>query len=763
MWVLSAALLIMCALSPGFPWKPADAQTSFDQSTFRTLQRALEGRLPLLGPESGSAEGSANTVLVIPFDVAVVHFAVQFDCYLAPPADDDIPDCSLLVRRTADDNGIVVSVASDGAWFAGTIGEDPIQRGTLRNQVVGGDFAARMSLFAIGDLGYFSVNNVLVDVLDLSGYMVPGSIAVGTGFSPGVSTSTRVLSVSQMRIWSFDDFSPPPRENTTSPYLSTGYSSQFDVIVSSEPISGPLSGALEHTSGRASFLRSGVELADLAVRLTCTHPERAEDQIWDCGVVFRLGENAEEQFRLIALSSGQWILAVGTDQVVQSGEFGFSAGEAPSTIRIEMVAQGETGWARFNDGSETPLELGARIAAGDVAAGSAFFPDTNVDGERTAYSAFSVWQIGGVELHATPAGPETVVQAESHDIHRDQVLFGLVKESLQNVSPAFGPESGVMRHDPSSITLVSATKSVEAPAVTVECDAVDDGLQQLRDCGILVRSKSDGFELRYVVVSEGFWSVSTSTGETLAQGTVSHPEGVSVTSFRLFAIPLEGDLLLGFNGEFLTRIPNPVNGPEIEVLVGSAFYSETYQEGGEVPYDQFIVWSMADYLAPLATANSERDATPVGTMTVSSGFGQPDISPPGISADPSPGTDETAIASEQAAMIALALLRPLDESGVSGYAVLSRVARSVEVTVLIASQERAVIAFVLPGSCESVDVQRASAGRIGEVDDRRLASATLEVRLTQLLSQGVYVVVVFASSDVTLATPLACGEIEAAP
>ena len=93
-----------------------------------------------------------------------------------------------------------------------------------------------------------------------------------------------------------------------------------------------------------------------------------------------------------------------------------------------------------------------------------------------------------------------------------------------------------------------------------------------------------------------------------------------------------------------------------------------------------------------------------------------------------------------------------------GYGVITRVARSIDVAVLVAHAEPGDLVVIQPGACGQLSDNPEQIEVVGEFDEHGIIAARLSVRLTQLLNFGPHSLVVYAAADDGYADPLACGE-----
>jgi hypothetical protein len=734
-------------------FQTADAAID-DALVFAALQQAISADAPDLGPQSGVLTVPDDEPALSPFGAGPRDFAVRVSCLLPTATGDPPTDCGIAFRRNAEGQSLLVSIASSGIWAYGTAGREPEQTGESHAPSSASRTTATIELFAIGSNGYLGLNGGYLATLDLSPITAGGPVAIAGGFTAGNRAGYQ-LEFEDLSIWSFDE----TVDSVGSLDSEFGPASQFASVVErvteSGPLAGPREGLLIHTEGQATFSRTGIQAADILVHLECGPPAEVAVELWDCGIVFRLGEAIDDQFRLILLSTGRWILAKGTT-TIQDGSFEPPSADSNALLQIDLVASGNTGWLGVNGAFVSPLDLSLLGTPGDVAAATAFFASTYVPGGSTPFQQFAVWEADPALIEPLfapqPAGTPAPFDP-AHDA--DARLFALLFESIIAVPPAFGPESGMMTHDPSAVTLVSSALDLQHLAARLQCAAPPDAASRLWDCGIVWRSTGSDAGLRLTVVSDGFWSLRTGAAEVLAEGSglsIDDTPG-SLLTIDLLALGAQG--LFAVNETFVARLDlSPITGPG-DILAGTAFFNETYTEGGSTHYEQFSVWPiMLQSEASAATTPSPVAASPISQPASTPA---PEIASPQGEASPDPldGIDARE-PSDQARV----LIEPLTDQDVHGYGIVTRVARSIDISVLIANAQPGDVVLLQPGACDSLSDDRQLMEPAGRLNAQGIIVTTLPLRLTDILNDG-YSMVVYAASDTDFATPLACGELVA--
>jgi hypothetical protein len=720
------ALLVVASLC--LPSLPADAQepAAFDVAAYALLAGSLPARSPYFGPESVVLSAPGEEIAPIG-EATLQDFALRFAC-----RPDGASGCRLIFR-SGGSGGIALSLFRDGHWTLGAAGQPPAQASLPDDAGPAWSLPATIDLLVAGNTGLLGVEGAHVATLDLADYPDPGVISLAAipagGDEEGVAYES-------LTIWRFD------RGDAAAAAMASGpprFITALAELAGLAPMAGPREGELEHVANRVAFARAGVTLSGMAVHLVCDAPSEAP--LWDCGIAFRLGATADAQFRLIVTSDGRWILAQGVSAVIQSGSFDAGPIASGGSIGIDLIAFGPSAAFAVNGVFVASLDVAALTEAGDVAAGTAFFPATSIVGESTPYHEFTVWALDRDPLIA--ATPQVAAGASAPP---DARLAAVLIDAATAGEPAFGPLNGELAHDPSAVTLLPSSLEVRDFALRLQCLAPAAAGDRLWDCGVIVRSSTPERQVRVVIVSDGYWSARTGAGDLIAEGT-----GLAVAVSP--SVPLSLDLLAlgdtGFllvDGVLVSRLDLSSIPAAGEALAGTAFFNETYRDDGVTDYAEFTIWSLDALTTP-------RSATPVAAPP----SGSPEA---GASGSPEPEELGTIVA-EAAPAHGAALLEPMGGAPVHGYAQFTRVARSIEVIALAINVPEGALVVVQPGGCDAL--QREGALLAGRLDDRGSLAATLDIRLTELINLGPYAAAIYPAGDTAYANPLACGAITALP
>ena len=162
-------------------------------------------------------------------------------------------------------------------------------------------------------------------------------------------------------------------------------------------IFGPAEGSLIHEANNLIISDyADVSVQNFMIQANFVTPYDTAVAGWDFGVTFRqVAPNNE--LRLVIRSDGEWNLNNRTednDNFVQDGDISAQLNLAAGVgNRIIIIAIDEFGYFFFNGEYIERLNLSDKLVAGDIGIGTGYYTDNQVDGENTAYNAFSIWPI----------------------------------------------------------------------------------------------------------------------------------------------------------------------------------------------------------------------------------------------------------------------------------------------------------------------------------------------------------------------------------
>ncbi|MCB8945574.1 MAG: serine/threonine protein kinase [Ardenticatenaceae bacterium] len=279
-------------------------------------------------------------------------------------------DMGITFRQLDANDEYRLVVVADGYWSLNN------RLGSSDNFVQEGDVSQllnleengtnQITLLAAGDVGLFLLNNSFVARLDLSERDAFGDVAVSTGY-----------------------YVDSEREGA-----NTGY--QNFAVWSLAPSFGPSSGELEHEpNDLVKGVSSGQDVLNFIVDTTFVNPFAPEEALWDYGYAFRQTE-INDQFWLVVRGDGSWLFrdrVTGEETELDNGEVEGLAVADNGRNRLTLIAWNNQGYVFLNDTFVAELDLSSRLLSGDVQAITAFFADSEIEGEATGYEDFAVWPL----------------------------------------------------------------------------------------------------------------------------------------------------------------------------------------------------------------------------------------------------------------------------------------------------------------------------------------------------------------------------------
>ena len=161
----------------------------------------------LLGTDSGALEQAEDGVARLTRIGSDAGDFMAVATFTNPATDVGPWDYGFVFRESGQNVFSAVYVDSDGEWnhLLGTGGRQPAftRSGDLRLNTGAGERNA-LVLLAIGDVGLFYVNGVLVQELELSEGEADGAVAVASGFSEGARTPGQTVGYAGFAVWALD-------------------------------------------------------------------------------------------------------------------------------------------------------------------------------------------------------------------------------------------------------------------------------------------------------------------------------------------------------------------------------------------------------------------------------------------------------------------------------------------------------------------------------------------------------------------------------
>lgn len=323
----------------------------------------------LYGPLNGSLPHDGDAFIETEYvDPTPADFVMQVDMVNPYGSDTGGWDFGLIFRQSDVDDEMRVVVRSDGDWSLNdrTPGTDDfLQEGNVSRYLnLGAGERNRFQIIALGEQGYFFLNNEFVAELDISSRTAEGNIALGTGFYGENELNGEVTAYDDFGLWPLD------------------------------PVYGPSSGELVHALDDLIKLETAeVDLRNFMVEATFINPFAASVNDWDYGFSFRT--NGSFKYWLVVASEGDWQLAdrqgSADDEVtVMEGELSNLNLGANETNTMRLIALGNRGFFFLNDEFIDVLDISGNQDSGEIEVMTAFYFDHELEGEATGFEDFTI-------------------------------------------------------------------------------------------------------------------------------------------------------------------------------------------------------------------------------------------------------------------------------------------------------------------------------------------------------------------------------------
>lgn len=398
-----------------------------------------------------------------------------------------------------------------------------------------------------------------------------------------------------------------------------GYLSQIE---GTSPIAGPLDGALVLEGSDQNFASLGVNLSDVMVQVEFTAPDVPAGAIWAVAVAVR--QTAEGFHYLVLWPDGTWSFAPSGGGAVQHGTRG-APGPAGSTIALSIAAVGDTAYVGANGSYFATLDLTSSLEPGDVSISANLIGNAN-PGAAVAYTGFSAWAlrsdpVSGPTTNQTPTATEaavspteapvsptvapvsptdvaTVAPTEAATIaapaaQDDEAIFNSYLQQALSSPILYGPENGMIAHEPDAVTFQPTGANAANFMARVECLSGRPATEGFWDCGFVFRGDGSS-HYRVAYVSDGYWFMSVGPNQPEISGT-DGPVSASATDKVVLNLIVVGDTgYFGINDQYIATLDLSAVSTAGEVEMGSAFFADTYIEGGGVGFEDLIIWSLDD-------------------------------------------------------------------------------------------------------------------------------------------------------------------------
>ncbi len=426
--------------------------------------------------------------------------------------------------------------------------------------------------------------------------------------------------------------SPPSSVAAQSEADADRFASYLQLGLTSTPVAGPFSGAIAFDSSAESTFTAGVDVSDQLIHLDVTVPTVGSADTWAVAVAFRMSDNLFHY--LLFWSDGSWSFAPAGGGGIASGA-GITTGLPGTVMSFDIAIDGPTAYVGVDGQFVTSLDLSAQLGPGDTAISANLIGTPALTDGPLAFDNFTIWDLASIDIESdhlagdqseesdepVPTEPAALQSEVDAETTYNTIMFGLLTRPV-----VFGPVDDALIHGAESVTFYRTDITVTDFVARVECIAPQTEPDGFWDCGFVFRDTRSPDHFRVVYVSDGYWFQSIGSNEPLLSGTdapAARTPGAKVT-LNLIVIGNEG--YFGVNDQFVSKLDlSDLPGPGM-IDLASAFFNDTYIEGGSVDFDDLIVWSLDDSAtAPIATATesslvqpSPTSQEPVPTPTATS-------------------------------------------------------------------------------------------------------------------------------------------------
>lgn len=570
--------LLVALLVPGL--RSAIAQ----QDDAALLANAIAARAdltPLAGPLIGNLVQQADFSTIEAAGVEADDFSASV-VVINPDDGSDTPwDFGFEFHRDADASQRVI-IDSSKTWYYTPYPEGEPSSGPAPMLDARPGARNTLDLVVEGQTALLGINGEFAASIPLP----PGissDIMVGTGFFTSTTVAGRTVSYDDFTIWPAASSSQAQAEGgAVAPNEdAAAFTYLLGVQANVTPLAGPYNANLVEVPGNIAASWANVRVTDFHAHAAFTMPEPAGETAANAGFLFL--NSPSGTIRLAFDSAGSWYTSTGSGGPTQSGTV-TGLDTAPGAINsLDLFVSQGRGVFGVNGAFTTIIELPTDITAGDVAVGSGFYSDQQVEGRVTGFSEFTVRPFDAAAV-PEPEGTSSTAA--------DQEEFLQYISGTQSVATGAGPFAGrLVETSAESVALAAAGIPLADFGAVVTVTTPDDLTTSSWDTGFQFRADGDQSH-RIVLRSDGeIHSVQpdgTVTRLATAKGYDDRPGATN--TLQLF---VNGDrALFGVNGELAAVIPLPEPGIASDIQVGAGFFAEDFVQGRVTGYEGFSLWAM---------------------------------------------------------------------------------------------------------------------------------------------------------------------------
>lgn len=413
------------------------------------------------------------------------------------------------------------------------------------------------------------------------------------------------------------------------------------VSLVADPVAGPGSASTDLSNGQFRYLSSGVNLSEFYAVLSYTTPPATPAGSWAVGFTFWDDGQGNYYDIFIQVNSGaaKWGFgqATGNDYTLQqSGDLG------PNAVDFTPGAQNFLGVVLYRgivmlSGNsfelDATVDLGASTGSGDVEAEVGFLADDTATTETLSFSIsnFSVWDLsaGTIQMPASDSGvtpaaapteaaalptaiPQQPTQAalptvalpavESPTVASGstassssnpllQQIFESEKAAATASAPLFTSASGVLTQSADSFSIVPAGISAADVYVTATFANPAD-MSSLSNNAIGIRDLNTNQEFRFVITTDGRWSLSVGSAVPVLEGIVSNFDATPGATNTLEILASGATGILAINGQVIQQVDLSANTGAGDVYIASGVTAAGTVDQRQIPYSDFTVYQV---------------------------------------------------------------------------------------------------------------------------------------------------------------------------
>jgi hypothetical protein len=604
---------------------PASTSAQDDAARFAELVDARDETASAAGPLAGQLVQNDTSVATADAGIADANFSATAT-FENPTNPGDVPwDMGYLFHATGQTSQQLF-IDSTGTWTYVQYPEGIQGSGPVSNLNTEPGAENTIDLIVDNDVALLGLNGDFVTSVELP--PAETGVKVGTGFLTTTTEAGRVIPYRNFEVWLLPGEQMPvatEAPEATTPPAETPASNIFRITVTPETgvtetatpepsptpaeatetvnaadaaefarllesqtqattVAGPFTANLKEESGRVAESWAGVDLADFHARADFSVPEAISDTPWDIGFTF--GSSPSGPLHIAIDSLGNWYYSIGDQGPSDRGTAQGVVTSAGGSNTIDLLVSGQRALFGVNGTFAGAVDLPGDATSGDVAASVAAFSDQTLVDRITLFQNFVI-------LAFTPSSPAVEETPTGVFTPADLDEFTGYVSDTASVSPALGPFSGRLVESTNGVVPLAPTGTSLTDFGAVASFTNPDNVNTtLWDAGLQYRSNGDQTH-RVIMRSNGevYAVFPDGTTQLVGMATAYDSAPGAVNELQLF---VSGNrALVGVNGILAAVVELPDNPVASDVLVGTSFFSEDFDQGRVTGYEGFSIWEIA--------------------------------------------------------------------------------------------------------------------------------------------------------------------------